>query len=60
MHGDKLIKDKDVQQLLAVSRTSLWRLRKQGKVVAVKQSGNRIYYRASDITKYMCSLPSAD
>jgi predicted DNA-binding transcriptional regulator AlpA len=60
MHGDKLIKDKDVQQLLAVSRTSLWRLRKQGKVVAVKQSGNRVYYRASDITKYMCSLPSAD
>lgn len=60
MHGDKLIKDKDVQQLLAVSRTSLWRLRKQGKVVAVKQSGNRIYYRASDITKYLCSLPSAD
>ena len=60
MHGDKLIKDKDVQQMLAVSRTSLWRLRKQGKVVAVKQSGNRIYYRASDITKYMCSLPSAD
>ena len=60
MHGDKLIKDKDVQQLLAVSRTSLWRLRKQGKVVAVKQNGNRIYYRASDITKYMCSLPSAD
>jgi predicted DNA-binding transcriptional regulator AlpA len=60
-YDDKLLKDTDVQKLLAVSRTYLWRLRKQGKIKAVRQSGNHnIFYRASVINEYLKSLPDAD
>lgn len=54
---DKLLQEKDVQELLCVSRTYLWRLRKEGKIKAVTQGGgSRVYYRASDIAVYIDSL----
>ena len=54
---DKLLREKEVQEILSVSRTYLWRLRKQGKIQAVVQGGNRVYYRQSAIKNYIESLP---
>lgn len=60
MERDKLLRDKDVQGLLSVSRTYLYRLRREGKIRALRQSGNRIYYLASDVNAYMEALPTAN
>lgn len=56
MKVEKLLKEKDVQDILSVSRTYLWRLRKEGKIKFLTQGGNRIYYRASDVADYIDSL----
>ncbi len=53
---DRLLRDKDLQQILAISRTALWRLRKSGKIRAVQHIGNRNYYRLSEVEAYVESL----
>lgn len=57
---DRLLRDKDLQQILAISRTALWRLRKAGKIRSVHHIGNRNYYRLSDVEAYLCSLKNED
>jgi predicted site-specific integrase-resolvase len=53
---DQLIREKDLQEILAISRTALWRLRKSGIIKAVHHVGNRNYYRVSEIEVYINSL----
>ncbi len=60
MKPDRLLQEKDVQLLLSVSRTYLWRLRKHGKIKAVTQGGNRVFYRASEVAEYIQSLSPAN
>lgn len=53
---DRLVRDKELQEILAISRTALWRLRKSGKIMSVQHIGNRNYYRLSDVEAYLDSL----
>ena len=56
MTNDHLIPEKKVLEMLSVSRTYMWRLRKEGKIRAITQGGGRVYYRPSDISDYIDSL----
>lgn len=56
MNSDRLLSESEARKILSVSRTYLWRLRKDGKIKAVTQGGSRVYYRASDIADYIGSL----
>jgi excisionase family DNA binding protein len=53
---DKLLTEKQTSELLGVSRTFIWTLRKKGKLKSVTQGGRRIFYRETDIQKYIQSL----
>jgi predicted DNA-binding transcriptional regulator AlpA len=53
---DQLIRENELQEILAISRTTVWRLRKSGIIKAVRHVGNRNYYRVSEIEAYLNSL----
>jgi predicted site-specific integrase-resolvase len=57
---EKLLKEKEVQKALSVSRTFLWRLRKEGKIKAVMQGKKRVYYRESAVKDYIDSLHNVE
>lgn len=46
-----LLSSEDVCAMMKIKRTTLWRWRKEGKIVPVKSVGNRNLYRAEDIQK---------
>lgn len=58
---DRMLKDKEVQEILGISRTTLYRIRKQqgGKLRARRING-RIGYLESEVLGYLETLPVVD
>lgn len=49
---EEVYTDKQAQEVLHVSRTTLWRLRDAGKLAFVR-IGSRTLYRASDLEEFL-------
>jgi predicted DNA-binding transcriptional regulator AlpA len=52
-HLDKWIPEKDVKKLLGLSTTSLWKLRKEGKLEFSKPNNSTVYYAKESILKWI-------
>ncbi len=52
LHVDELLTDADVQRLLCVSRTTLWRLRKDAGL-PFGRAGRKYLYRKSEILQWI-------
>lgn len=57
-HTRATLTDAEVQKILNLSRTQLWRLRNEGKLVCCKQ-GVRILYRPHHVAEYLYELERA-
>lgn len=51
--NDELLSAKEVCARLHISAPTLWRLQKQGKINPLTDSGQKRFYRYSDIEKYL-------
>jgi predicted DNA-binding transcriptional regulator AlpA len=53
-----ILGDRAVRQLTNLSRTTIWRLERQGKFPRrLRLSGNRIGWRAEEVLEWIESLP---
>jgi excisionase family DNA binding protein len=52
LHVDELLTDAEVRRLLAVSRTTLWRLRKEAGL-PFGRAGRKYLYRKSEILQWI-------
>ena len=52
-HLDDWIPEKEVKKLLGLSTTSLWKLRKEGKLAFSKPNNSTVYYSKESIQKWI-------
>jgi predicted DNA-binding transcriptional regulator AlpA len=52
-HLDYWIPEKEVKKLLGLSTTSLWKLRKEGKLAFSKPNNSTVYYSKESIQKWI-------
>ena len=56
----KLLTAQEVQDLLRISRASLFRFVRDGKVIAPIKLGTRSFWRAADIEEFINNLPTSE
>jgi excisionase family DNA binding protein len=53
---DKLIPIDEVRKILGVSKVTLWKWEKQGKIQAVRATRKKVYVKESELNRFIESL----
>jgi len=58
---DRIVRNEELQKMLGIGRTSIWRMEKDGELPPrVKIGSHAVGWRLSDIRAFIANAPTAD